>query len=62
MSIVEIRKLNKHYPTFHLKDISFNLNKGRIVGFIGRNGAGKTTTIKSMLNLNHPDSGEIEYP
>jgi ABC-2 type transport system ATP-binding protein len=61
MSIAEIRNLNKHYPAFHLKDISFNLEKGRIAGFIGRNGAGKTTTIKSMLNLVHPDSGEIEY-
>ena len=34
---------------------------GEITGFIGRNGAGKTTTIKSMLNLVHPDSGDIRY-
>ena len=31
------------------------------MGFIGRNGAGKTTTIKSMLNLIHPDAGEITF-
>lgn len=37
------------------------LESGRIAGFVGRNGAGKTTTIKSMLNLIHPDSGEITY-
>lgn len=61
MSIVEIHKLNKKYPTFKLSDISFNIEDGRITGFIGRNGAGKTTTIKSMLNLVHPDSGEILY-
>ena len=41
--------------------MSFSVDKGKITGFIGRNGAGKTTTIKSMLNLIHPDSGEIRY-
>lgn len=61
MSIAEIRNLNKTYPSFRLKDVSFDINEGEITGFIGRNGAGKTTTIKSMLNLVHPDSGEISY-
>ena len=59
MNIVEIHNLNKAYPSFRLTDVSFNIGEGRITGFIGRNGAGKTTTIKSMLNLVHPDSGEI---
>lgn len=61
MSIVEIHSLNKTYPSFRLKDVSFEIEEGKITGFIGRNGAGKTTTIKSMLNLVHPDSGEIIY-
>ena len=61
MSILEIKHLSKQYPSFHLDDISFSLNQGRILGFVGRNGAGKTTTIKSMLNLVHPDRGEISY-
>lgn len=61
MNSAEIRNLSKKYPAFSLKDISFNLKNGRITGFIGRNGAGKTTTIKCMLNLVHPDSGEISY-
>ena len=61
MSIVTIRNLRKTYPSFELDRISFSLEAGRIIGFIGRNGAGKTTTIKSMLNLVHPDGGEIEY-
>ena len=61
MSIVEIRQLCKDYPAFHLEDVSFNIEKGKITGFIGRNGAGKTTTIKSMLNLVHPDGGEILF-
>ena len=61
MSIVQVRGLNKTYPSFKLKNVSFDIDEGRITGFIGRNGAGKTTTIKSMLNLVHPDSGEIVY-
>ena len=44
-----------------LSDVSFELNAGRITGFIGRNGAGKTTTIRSILGLVHPDHGEIFY-
>ena len=61
MNTVEIRNLNKVYPSFRLKDVSFDIPEGKITGFVGRNGAGKTTTIKSMLNLVHPDSGEIRY-
>ena len=61
MSIVKIENLNKTYPSFQLCNVSFGIEAGRITGFIGRNGAGKTTTIKSMLNLIHPDSGEILY-
>ena len=61
MSIVEIRNLSKTYPAFKLSDVSFDIEEGKITGFVGRNGAGKTTTIKSMLNLVHPDDGEITY-
>lgn len=61
MSIVRISNLKKSYPTFELNNVSFTLEAGRITGFIGRNGAGKTTTIKSMLNMVHPDEGDIEY-
>ena len=60
MSIVEVRNLVKKYPSFTLDSASFRIEAGRIPGFIGRNGAGKTTTIKSMLNLVHPDSGEVD--
>lgn len=59
MSIVEVKNLKKEYPSFLLDHVSFHMEAGRIIGFAGRNGAGKTTTIKSMLNLIHPDSGEI---
>ena len=42
-------------------DLNLHIRPGEIYGFLGHNGAGKTTTIKSMLNLVHPDSGEIIY-
>lgn len=43
-----------------VKDISFRIEQGEIVGFIGPNGAGKTTTIKMMSGLLYPTHGEIE--
>lgn len=61
MNIVEIKGVNKAYPAFALRNVSFSLEKGTITGFIGRNGAGKTTTIKSLLNLVPSDSGEIFF-
>lgn len=61
MPLCNIENLSKSYPSFVLSDISFELNAGRITGFIGRNGAGKTTTIKSVLGLVHPDFGKIYY-
>lgn len=59
--IVEVKNIQKTYPSFKLKNVSFNIEKGHITGFVGRNGAGKTTTIKSMLNLIHPDAGDVFY-
>lgn len=59
MLALDIRNLNKKFPSFELKDVSFQLEKGFIMGFIGVNGAGKTTTIKSILNMTHIDSGEV---
>ena len=54
-----LEKVNKKYPTFSLKDVSFSIQSGEIMGFIGRNGAGKTTTLKSIMNLIHFESGKI---
>ena len=58
-SILKVEKLNKNYPTFSLKNVSFNVKPGQIMGFIARNGAGKTTTLKAIMNLIHYESGNI---
>ncbi len=60
MEILKVTNLRKEYESFTLKDVSFSLDKGYIMGFIGRNGAGKTTTLKTMFNLVHRDGGEVE--
>lgn len=57
---LEVTNLRKEYPGFTLKDISFSLPRGYIMGFIGPNGAGKSTTIKLIMNLVRKDSGEIK--
>lgn len=60
-AVLEVRDLCKNYPKFSLGPVSFSLESGSIMGFIGRNGAGKTTTLKSIMNIVHPDSGSIRY-
>jgi len=61
MKVLEVKNLCKKYPAFYLDNVSFSLDSGKIMGFIGRNGAGKTTTLKSILNIVHPTGGEIRY-
>lgn len=58
--MLEIKNLNKRFKEgFEIRDLSFKLDKGYIMGFIGPNGSGKTTTIKLMMNLLTKDSGNI---
>ncbi len=59
-NILEVKNLSKKYKGFELKNVSFNLQKGMIMGLIGENGAGKTTTIKAILNIINSDDGNIK--
>jgi ABC-2 type transport system ATP-binding protein len=56
---LDVRNLAKDYGDFRLRDVSFSLPRGYIMGLIGPNGAGKTTIIKLILNLIRRDGGEI---
>ena len=60
-NVLSVRGLTKRYDKFALKDVSFDVRRGEIMGFIGRNGAGQTTTLKSLMNYLHPDAGEIDF-
>ena len=57
---LEIAGLTKKFEEFTLSDVTFNIEKGSIMGFIGENGAGKTTTIKLILNAIGRDAGDIK--
>ncbi len=64
----EFNKVNKSFkndfwarPIQVLKDLSFELEKNKIVGFLGANGAGKTTSLKILLNFIEYDSGSIHF-
>lgn len=60
MAVIQINGFSKSYGKFlAVDDISLNVNKGEIVGFVGKNGAGKSTTIRSMMNLLFPTNGTI---
>ncbi|MED3874655.1 ABC transporter ATP-binding protein [Lysinibacillus capsici] len=59
MNAIEIHDLHKGFEGFFLKDISFSVPQGTVMGFVGENGAGKSTTIKCILNLIKKEYGEI---
>ena len=59
-NIIEVKNLNKIYDKIiAVKDLTFEINKGKIVGLLGPNGCGKTTTIAMILGLLKPTSGEV---
>ncbi len=57
-ALLEARGLIKRYDGFALQNVSFAVEPGQIMGFIGQNGAGKSTTIKALLGLIGLDGGE----
>lgn len=56
-----VRSLVKreHFDVPAVKDVSFDIEEGELIGFIGPNGAGKTTTLKMLSGLIYPSGGEI---
>jgi ABC-type multidrug transport system ATPase subunit len=59
-TIVEVRNLSKSFKNFEaVKNISFEIAKGSVYGFLGQNGAGKSTTMRMLLSLIEPTNGEI---
>lgn len=60
MKVLEVKNINKFFGKKQiLKDISFDIDEGEILGFVGPNGSGKTTTIKIILGLQKASSGEV---
>ncbi|MFG6339623.1 MAG: ABC transporter ATP-binding protein [Lachnospiraceae bacterium] len=60
MELLEVKNLSKHYKSFDLKDISFTLPKGFIMGYVGANGSGKTTTLNLITGILKGTDGEVQ--
>ena len=58
--MIKVKKLSKNYGAVEaVKSISFDLNDGEVIGFLGANGAGKTTTLKMITGYMVPTEGSI---
>lgn len=56
---IQVRSLSKRYgKNWAVRDLSFDVQPGRVTGFLGPNGAGKSTTMRSIVGLDRPSSGE----
>jgi ABC-2 type transport system ATP-binding protein len=59
--VIEVEHLTKRYgPVMAVSDVSFQVNKGEILGFLGPNGAGKTTTMRVLTGYIPPTEGRAK--
>ncbi|WP_274309975.1 ABC transporter ATP-binding protein [Solibacillus daqui] len=58
-AVIKLNNVSKRFSDFEVKDLSFEVKKGFVTGFVGANGMGKSTTIKLIMNLLQPDKGEV---
>ncbi|MDO7907320.1 sulfate ABC transporter ATP-binding protein [Paenibacillus sp. JX-17] len=59
---IEVNNLNKHFGQFHaVKDVSFKIEKGHLIGLLGPSGGGKTSILRMLAGLENPDTGEIRF-
>jgi len=62
LTVLEVRGISKSFDGVQaVRDVSFAVNRGEILGFLGPNGAGKTTTIRMIIGIIQPDRGEIQF-
>ena len=58
--LIEARKITKNFGSIQaLRDVSFGIEKGKLIGLLGPSGSGKTTILRMIAGLEQPDSGEI---
>ncbi|GFN32107.1 sulfate/molybdate ABC transporter ATP-binding protein [Paenibacillus xylaniclasticus] len=59
---IEVRNLNKQFGDFHaVRDVSFTIEKGHLIGLLGPSGGGKTSILRMLAGLETPTSGDIEF-
>src|SRR5206468_6469192 len=58
--MIHVENLTKYYGDYAaVRDVSFDVDRGQVVGFLGPNGAGKSTTMRLITQFLEPDAGEI---
>src|SRR5438067_10728591 len=58
--VIEVEHLTKNYGDFSaVRDLSFSVRAGEIVGLVGANGAGKTTTLRAITGILRPTGGTV---
>src|SRR5438067_5599530 len=58
--LVEVEDLHTYYGKSHILDgVSLHVDRGEVVGLLGRNGVGKSTTLKTIMGLVHPNQGKV---
>src|SRR5260221_3637721 len=61
MNVLSLDSVTRRFGDFvDVSDLSFSIDEGQVVGFLGANGAGKTTTLRMILDIIRPTSGRIE--
>ena len=59
---IEVSQLNKQFGEFHaVQDVSFSIEKGRLIGLLGPSGGGKTSILRMLAGLETPTSGDIVF-
>jgi sulfate transport system ATP-binding protein len=59
---ISVQSLNKSFGSFEAaKEVSFHIEKGKLIGFLGPSGGGKTTILRMLAGLEQPDSGDISF-
>ncbi len=59
---IEVRNLNKNFGDFHaVRDVSFEIEKGHLIGLLGPSGGGKTSILRMLAGLESPSSGDILF-
>ncbi|UUU22215.1 alpha/beta fold hydrolase [Streptomyces sp. DSM 40750] len=59
LQITDLSKKYKNGDSYSVRDLSFRVEKGQVLGLLGPNGAGKTTTLRMLMGLIQPDGGQI---